>query len=419
MKIRLLVLALSAALFLSLGWQQLDSNVVQAQTPTPLDEAQALLEDERNTVEVVERYGPSVVAINVEVGGQRIDPFSELPEEFRRFFEFLPRDFFGLPQTPQRGSGSGFVVDEAGRIVTNYHVVQAALQPGSIEMVEGAVVSVVFHGRPDDELAVRVVGANPSYDLALLELESPDDLPDGLTPIPFADSDAVRVGQKTIAIGNPFGLQSTVTTGIVSALGRDVPGVGQINIPMIQTDAAINPGNSGGPLLNSRGELIGINTAIVPGLGMVGQTGFIGVGFAVPSNLLAQSLTQLEEGYSDIFSTRPRIGITIQDIRDYPASARQNLRLPERGLMIVEVAEDGPADEVGLRAADFEVSFEGQSFPAGGDIITGIDGQPVESGQQLQDIVFGHQPGDIVELTIWREGEEMTVEVTLEVVPVN
>ncbi len=423
MKLRSFLFSVGLVAALSLGWLGLYEaalpGVAQAQaetqTITPVAEERAFLEDERNTIDVIERYGPSVVAVNLYVQGRRMDPFEGfpgIPEEFRR--RLAPEFFEEQPEQQRMGSGSGFVVDEEGRIVTNFHVVQGVLVPNRIELQEGANITVIFPDRPEDELPARVLGANAQYDLALLELTNPEDRLD-VPPIPLADSDAVRVGQKTIAIGNPFGLQSTVTSGIVSAIGRELPEQGRINIPMIQTDAAINRGNSGGPLLNSRGELIGINTAILAGAG----GGFVGVGLAVPSNFLAESLAaDLQEGGPvGLAATRPRLGISIEDISTYPEVVRENLRLPENGVMVVAVQPGSPAERAGLTAAQFDVTMGNQTFRAGGDIITAVDGEPVENASQLQSLIFAREAGDTVALTVLRDGEETTVEVTLEVIP--
>ncbi len=417
------LLTLTALLFTALNSGL--TPLVGAQTVIPpLDESRALLEDELNTISIVERFGPSVVAVNVEVRGQRVDPFDTIP-----FFDQLPPQFrdliprFQLPERRQ-GSGSGFVVDEAGRIATNYHVVEPALQPGSTALREGASIRVVFTGNELQEFPVRVVGANALYDLALLELEDPGALPANALPIPLADSDQVRVGQKTVAIGNPFGFQSTVTTGIVSGLGRSLPGIGQTGIPLIQTDAAINPGNSGGPLLNSRGELIGINTAIIPTVSIGGQRGFLGIGFAVPSNLLRDNLAGLEQGvFRDIvtdLAARPRLGVSIPlSVGDYPDSVRAALRLPEWGAVIGQVEPGGPADKAGLIGPQFAITAEGRSWPVGGDIITAIDGAPVNNLEEVRAIVFNRQVGDRLTLTVWRDGEERRVVVKLEIVPLR
>ena len=395
--------------------------VIRAQEPplASLDEPAALLQDEQNTVDVVAAYGGSVVAVHVEILGRAIDPFDQLreqlPPQFREFFNLPP------PGGPQRreGSGSGFVI-EGGRIVTNYHVVREALQTAAVDLREGAGVQVTFPGQ-DERLDARVVGANPDVDLALLELVEPEAAPD-VAPIPLTWA-PVRVGQKAIAIGNPFGLSSTVTTGIVSAIGRELPSIGRIEVPMIQTDAAINPGNSGGPLLSSRGELLGINTAIVPGIGADGRAGNLGIGFAVPSSLLADNLAALEAGgltglaAAAADPSRPRLGITIMPVTDFPEEVRESLGLPEAGLVIREVASGSAADDAGLSGPTFSAQVNGGAYPAGGDVVIAADGQPVPRVEDLQRVVFGKEDGDVVELEVWRNGRTRTVEVMLTVPP--
>ena len=205
------------------------------------------------------------MAINVSVQGEVMRPFEDVPPEELppKFRDLLP--FLGEEIPIRQSAGSGILVNVEGIgasfIVTNFHVVQESLVPGTTEPLEGASITAVFPGQSEDPIPLQVVGANPSFDLALLTALNPQDLFPDLAGLTISDSDEVQVGQKVKAIGNPFGLEFTVTSGIVSAIGRFVPSVGQITIPTIQTDAAINPGNSGGPLLNSRGELIGINTS--------------------------------------------------------------------------------------------------------------------------------------------------------------
>jgi S1-C subfamily serine protease len=386
----------------------------------PLDEAQALLQDEANTVSVVETYGPSVVSVTVEVQGQAVDPFAGLREQIPPQF----RDFFSLPAPPnggqlRQGSGSGFVV-AGGRLITNYHVVRDALEDGGVALRDGARVQVTFAG-DDEGFDVRVVGANPDVDLALLELVDPAAAPP-VAPIPLGDG-AVRVGQKAIAIGNPFGLANTVTTGIVSAIGRELPSIGRIEVPMIQTDAAINPGNSGGPLLDSRGRLLGVNTAIVAGVNVGGQAGNVGIGFAVPVELVREQLPALEAGgLSGIAAAaadpdRPRLGITVGALGDVPAAVREALALPETGLVVTAVQPGSAADEAGIRGPTFTAQVEGGSFPAGGDVLLAADGVALERAEDLQRIVFGKDAGDEVALEVWRNGEVRTVVATLSVPP--
>ena len=406
---------LAAAVALLAAWPSLAQGVVP-----PIDERAALLQDEANTVSVIETYGPSVVAVHVEVLGRAVDPFEQLREQLPPQF----RDFFNLPQPPsgpqrRAGSGSGFVV-ENGWLVTNYHVVRDALETGGVALREGASLQVSFPDL-DERFDVRVVGANPDVDLALLELEEPDLAPRTL-PIPLA-AEGVRVGQKAIAIGNPFGLASTVTSGIVSAIGRELTSIGRIEVPMIQTDAAINPGNSGGPLLNSRGELIGINTAIVAGVNVGGQAGNVGIGFAVPAELLEQAMPALQAGglsglaAASADPTRPRLGVTIFPVSAFPESVRDALNLPDEGLVVTQVAAGSAADEAGLDGPSFNAEVDGESYPAGGDVIVAADGQAVPRAEDLQRIVFAKDAGDTVTLEVWRNGSTRTVEVVLTVPP--
>jgi len=391
-----------------------------AQGVTPIDEPAALLQDEANTVSVIETYGPSVVAVHVEVLGRAVDPFEQLREQLPPQF----RDFFNLPRPPsgpqrRAGSGSGFVV-EGGWLVTNYHVVRDALETGGVALREGASLQVSFP-ELDERHDVRVVGANPDVDLALLELVEPERAPEAL-PIPLAE-EPVRVGQKAIAIGNPFGLASTVTSGIVSAIGRELTSIGRIEVPMIQTDAAINPGNSGGPLLNSRGELIGVNTAIVAGVNVGGQAGNVGIGFAVPAELLEQTMPALQAGGLSGLSaaaadpTRPRLGVTIFPITGFPESVREALGLPDEGLVVTQVAPGSAADEAGIAGPSFSAEVDGESYPAGGDVIVAADGQAVPRAEDLQRVVFAKDAGDTVTLEVWRNGSTRTVEVELSVPP--
>ena len=393
------------------------AGAVAAQTVTPLNRTGALLEDEANTVSIVEAFGPSVVAVRVEVLGRAVDPFTalrdQLPPQFR---DLLPQ----LPDSLQRrqGSGSGFVI-APGRLITNYHVVRDALEAGSVALQSGARIEVLF---PNDDTAyaVRVVGANPDVDLALLELLTPELTPD-VPAIELANG-TVRVGQKAIAIGNPFGLASTVTTGIVSAVGRELPSIGRIEVPMIQTDAAINPGNSGGPLLDSSGRLLGVNTAIVAGVNVGGQAGNVGIGFAVPASLLAEALPGLEAGgLSGIAAAaadpeRPRLGVTIVALSSFPENVRVALGLPADGLVVNEVQTGSAAEEAGLSGPSYQAQFGEAVYPAGGDIILRADGQVLRRAEDLQRLVFAKGSGDTVELEVWRNGETRTLTVTLRAV---
>ena len=375
---------------------------VLAQNGTPSGD---LLAYEQNTVDVADRIGDSVVAVIVTVEGETMVP-EGVPEQFRQFFD--RREF-------RQGAGSGFVVNDEGQMITNLHVVAQALEQGTADIRENATVMVNFP-TVEEDLPVDVVGVNPDYDLALLELQDPSRLPDTAAAIPFAPMDATRVGEKAIAIGNPFRLQSTVTAGIVSAIERERPGAYGLEIPFLQTDAAINPGNSGGPLLNSRGELIGVNNAILTPSG-----GFAGVGFAVPASLVEESLPGLQEGgVSGLVGAlddpnRPVLGVQAAlSVADYPQTLRRELTLPDAGVVITGVQAGSPAAEAGLRSPQFTASFQGQDYPAGVDVITAVDGQAVSNVRDLQRYLLENtEPGDTVTLQVFREGETMDVDVTL------
>ncbi|UCC54366.1 MAG: trypsin-like peptidase domain-containing protein [Anaerolineaceae bacterium] len=339
-------------------------------------------------------------------------PPDKLPPEFRDLLPFLDEE---IPV--RQSAGSGFLVDFKGTgnryVVTNFHVVEESLEPGSTNLLDGASITAVFPDHSAEPIPVKVVGANPSFDLALLTgLKPSDSFPD-VAGLAVADSDVVQVGQKVIAIGNPFSLEFTVTTGIVSAIGRFVPSVGQITIPTIQTDAAINPGNSGGPLLNSRGELIGINTSILNPEGRSSA----GIGFAVPSNLLIEALSNLElGGLSNIGDTRPTLGINPRTVSLLPDGIRELLELPDEGVVVFQVLPGSVADKAGLRGSQRTVKVGSNEFPAGGDVITAVDGVQIFNTEQLKELVtYEVQAGDQLQFTLLRDGREMTVTVTLEI----
>jgi serine protease Do len=366
-------------------------------------------QEELSTVEVVRRFGPSVVGVHLTVEEINSEP--------------------GMTAEEHEGNGSGFVVDEAGRIITNFHVVAPVLgEPGPgngpLEQRPGASIAVSFLDNPDERYPVRVRGANPDVDLALLELVDPEKAPK-VEPLPLGNSDRVEPGEKAIAIGSPFGLHATVTSGIVSAIERAGPGLVGIEIPFIQTDAAINPGNSGGPLFNARGEVIGINNAIL--VAPMGLQAFIGVGFAVPVNMLRASMDGLMAGgLSGVAAAimglheRPRLGLSgALDLDHYPEPLRRELQLPDHGIVVMEVSPGGPTDKAGLEGPTGTVIVNGQSFPVGGDIITKADGQEIRRLIDLQQVVLEHDPEIDLELTVWRDGQVRRVEVRLEIVPLE
>jgi putative serine protease PepD len=293
--------------------------------------------------------------------------------------------FFGAQ--PTRILGSGFVIDKSGHVVTNYHVIEGASK-----------VEVSFSG--NDEMPATVVGRDPSTDIAVLRIKGAEGR--ALTPLDLGDSDAIKVGDAVVAIGNPFGLERTVTAGIVSALQREITAPNGFAIDeVIQTDAAINHGNSGGPLLNADGAVIGVNSQIESESG-----GNVGIGFAVPINLVKDVVSQLlEHGKVE----HAYMGVEMATITDELVA---NVRLPiDHGVLIERVQESSPAAAAGLLGGTTQVVVDGESFLVGGDVITKADGQPVESAEELRGVVTSKQPGDELALEVHRE--DVTKEVTV------
>ncbi len=296
---------------------------------------------------------------------------------------------WGTPQ--QSAIGSGFVIDKTGHIVTNYHVVEGA-----------DIVTVSFSNR--DTVKAEVVGTDPSSDLAVLRV---DTSASGLTPLPLGNSDAVQVGDPVVAIGNPFGLDRTATAGIVSALQRLITAPNRFTIDhVIQTDAPINHGNSGGPLLNARGQVIGVNTQIETGGDT--STGSVGIGFSVPSNTVKDVVAQiLRTGRVD----HAYIGISGQAVTSDVAGT---YNLPVKtGVLVESVTNQSGADKAGLRGGQRQVVVAGETFVLGGDIIVSFDGQKISSIEQLRDAVAAHKPGEKVKLVIYRGANKTSVTVTL------
>jgi S1-C subfamily serine protease len=293
--------------------------------------------------------------------------------------------FFGSRE--RRSLGSGFVIDKSGHVVTNYHVVENASR-----------VEVSFSA--NDEMPATVVGTDPSTDIAVLRIRGAQNR--ALTPLDLGTSSAVNVGDAVVAIGNPFGLERTVTAGIVSALQREITAPNGFAIDQaIQTDAAINHGNSGGPLLNADGRVIGVNAQIETESG-----GNVGIGFAIPIDTVKEVVSQiLEHGRVE----HAYIGIEMATITDELAA---NVRLPaESGVLIQVVRPGSPAAEAGLRGGTTQVVVDGESYLVGGDVITKADGHVVESAEQLRSVVTSKQPGDELALEIHRQDE--TTEVTV------
>ncbi len=292
--------------------------------------------------------------------------------------------FFGV--MPSEGAGSGFLIDADGRVLTNNHVVAG----------RGAQIKVILADRTQYE--ATILYREPDNDLALLKINPKKKLPF----LRLGDSDGLQVGQKALAIGNPFGLGGTLTTGVISSLHRSVSSEDQGMEDMIQTDAAINPGNSGGPLLDSQGSVIGINTMIVGAAN-------VGIGFALP-NSRAKSV--LENYSTEGRYGRPDLGVSGNYVSGQLAEA---LDLPtEGGILVSTVTPGSPAQKAGLRGAQRRVVVGGYlEVPYGGDLIMAIDGRPLEGRNGLERATRGKRPGDSVELTIYRDGRTLKVKVTL------
>ena len=295
--------------------------------------------------------------------------------------------FFGAQE--QQAQGSGFVIDKDGHVVTNYHVVEGAKK-----------VQVSFSD--EEQMNATVVGTDPSTDIAVLKIQGA--MSRSLTPLALGDSSVVKVGDAVVAIGNPFGLERTVTAGIVSALQRRIQAPNGFQIDeVIQTDAAINHGNSGGPLLNANGDVIGVNAQIETESG-----GNVGIGFAIPIDTVKDVAGQLiKEGKVE----HAYLGVELTTITSDLAS---NLRVPvDKGVLIQHVRDGSPAADAGLKGGTTQVVLAGQTFWLGGDVITKADGQTLETSDQLASVVTSKQPGDSLDLEVHRGQETLNVKVEL------
>jgi S1-C subfamily serine protease len=364
----LIVLVLGAVLIATDVIDTGDSRTVVRQAPIsqPASDPGAT-EDGRTVQDIYREEGPGVAFVEAEgVSGSSI---------------------FG--QEGGTATGSGFVVDRDGTIVTNAHV------------VEGADEVRVSFEEGGDSIDAEVSGVDADTDLAVLKID-PDEVED-LRVLPLGDSSELEVGDPVVAIGNPFGLQRTVTTGIVSALQRQIDAPSGFAISdVIQTDASINPGNSGGPLLDARGRVIGINTQIATG----GGRGSVGIGFAVPVDTAKELLPELKRGEE---IERAYLGVTMADVTEDVAA---ELDLPvDEGALVQEVTPDGPADEAGLRGGEGG-GLTGEPT-GGGDVIVSIDGEPVKSADDVVGAVAGKRPGDTVELEVRRGDDTRTLRVEL------
>jgi S1-C subfamily serine protease len=320
----------------------------------------ALLPDEENTIKIFREASPSVVFVtNVALG------------------RTMSMDEYAIPQ----GAGSGFLWDKKGHVVTNFHVVQG-----------GDAFLVTFNDQ--SQLQAKLIGGDPTHDIAVLQVE---EATGEMHPIKVGSSDKLLVGQQTVAIGNPFGLDHTLTKGIISALGRQVVGIGGVTIrDMIQTDAAINPGNSGGPLLDSGGNLIGMNTMIFSRSGSSA-----GIGFAVPVSFIKRIVPQLIEHGKVI---RPGIGISI-----LTPGQKYYLIGDQDGVVVDQVTRGGPAAKAGMRG--------GRHLPGGrysiGDVIIGIDDHEIKDFDDLYNALDRYKPGDVVKVKVVRGGKNLTFPIEL------
>jgi S1-C subfamily serine protease len=339
-----------------------------ADSPLQLTEAEAAPAfdaEEQNNIAVYKRVLPSVVNITSTT----------------LVFNF----FYGA--VPQQGQGSGFILDKAGHVLTNYHVIAGANRG----------IEVMLSNKR--RYSAKVVGVDKVHDLALLQIEAPS-----LQPVTLANSSNLAVGQKVYAIGNPFGLSGTMTRGIISSI-RSIRGAGGAPIEdAIQTDAAINPGNSGGPLLNSRGDVIGINTMIASN----GADQSSGIGFAIPINTAKAVLGDLTR-YGRV--RRPSLGIVSYAIG--PDLAEQMGLAADYGVLIQRVVPGGAADRAGLRGGHEQAYVGNTPIMLGGDLIIAIDGQQVTDPQDISAIMDKHQAGDTISITILRGRQKMTFKLIL------
>jgi len=337
-------------------------------SPLELTEAEAAPAydaEEQNNIAIYKRVLPSVVNITSK----------------SLVFNF----FYGT--VPQEGQGSGFVLDKAGHVLTNFHVVEGANR---------GIQVMLSNKRP---YAAKVIGTDKVHDLALLQIDAPN-----LQPVTLADSGELAVGQKVYAIGNPFGLNGTMTRGIISSI-RSIRGSEGAPIEdAIQTDAAINPGNSGGPLLNSRGEVIGINTMIASN----GADQSSGIGFAIPINTAKAVLADLTR-YGRV--KRPSLGIV--DFAIGPDLASQMGLAVDSGVLVQKVIPGGAAERAGLHGGNQQAYVGNTPILLGGDLIVAVDGQEVTDSQDINALMDKHQAGDIVSVTIYRGRKEMTLKLIL------
>ncbi|MDQ2746245.1 MAG: trypsin-like peptidase domain-containing protein [Acidobacteriota bacterium] len=350
-----------AACFTNLGELKLreTANVARAESAPPAGISEpSAVSDEQNSIEVYKTLSPGVAFITTSA---RVE------------------DYYGQETERESGNGSGSVIDAQGHILTNYHVIE-----------NSSKLTVSFGG--DKVYPATVVGGDPDTDLAVIKIEPPKE---GLTVIPFGDSDKLNVGQKVLAIGNPFGLDRTLTTGVISGLQRPIRARnGRPIDAAIQTDASINPGNSGGPLLDKYGKMIGINSQILSPSGVSS-----GIGFAIPVSIAKRIVPQLIQFG---LVNRPKLGASLPSVSELE---ERGYSLPiEAGLVVLQVSPNGSAQKSGLRGVT------GGNL---GDIITAIDGQKIDSMDDLYRLLDKKQIGDTLQVEVYRDGKTLTVPVKL------
>ena len=371
-----LLVAVAGLVAISAGLVEAESEGTTTSTLAPSAEplSEPVAEGDALTAgEIYEKAGPAVAFIEAEQSGAATEsPFGPVPGD------------------GGTATGSGFLIDDQGTILTNAHV------------VEGSENITVKLGEDGEMLEAELLGADISTDVAVLRVDAGEVR---AAPLQLGDSERAAVGDAVVAIGNPFGLDRTVTTGIVSGLQREISAPNGFTISdVIQTDAAINPGNSGGPLLDAAGRVVGINSQIAT----AGGQGSVGVGFAVPVETVKTVSEQiLEDGEAD----HAFIGISGADLTP-EISELLNLEIAE-GALVQDVTPDSPADEAGLRAGEATMSAGGAEFRVGGDVITAIDGNEVTGMDEVAAAIAGKEPGDEVEVEVYREGDAETVTVEL------
>jgi putative serine protease PepD len=354
------------------------TTVIREEMPPPSSAPAAFQTGKRESInEIYRSSAPGVVHIETTTRvSQQNDPFFGNP--------------FGTTTETQRALGSGFVIDRAGDIVTNYHVVHGA-----------ATIQVSFSN--NERYRAHLVGSDPSTDIAVLKVNVQAS---ALKALPLGNSDAVRVGDQVIAIGNPFGLDRSVTAGIVSAVQRRIEAPNNLSIAhVIQTDAALNHGNSGGPLLDAQGDVIGVNAQIETG--GVGD-GNVGIGFAIPINTVKDVVGQLiRHGKVE----HAFLGIEGKTLTPQIAHL---FHLPVMaGVLVATVRPGTGAAQAGVKAASDEVTVQGESWPAGGDVIVKVDHEPIGSVERLIDVIASKQPGDKIQVEVVRGGSHKTLTVKL------